>query len=238
MGILYSGDFIGFVAEAFNMRNAYGIYRSLSKYVEWADKKASGKRDETIDEDFRSGVYLGNGLISMILGLLPGKVLKIMEVFGYTGDTAWALKTLARAGDWSEKSDKPGMPQEEEGIRRQVCDMGILLYHLVISTFIPVTGVDIDFADKVLHYNLERYPRGVFFLYFSGRLYSTQSLAEKAVVQFRKARDVQQEYIQLQHICVGYVALPHVADAVRQGIRLLQDLAQRLELVQVRVLVR
>lgn len=65
------------------MRNAYGIYRSLAKYVEWADTAAQKKgeaRDARIDEDFRSGVYLGNGLISMILGLLPGKVLKIMEV--------------------------------------------------------------------------------------------------------------------------------------------------------------
>jgi hypothetical protein len=210
MGILYSGDFIGFVAEALNMRNAYGIYRSLSKYVEWADDKAGG-RDDKIDEDFRSGVFLGNGLISMILGLLPGKVLKIMEVFGYTGDTKWALKTLARAGEWTQKSDQPGMPIEREGIRRQVCDMGILLYHLVISTFLPVGGVDIDFADKVLHYNLERYPQGVFFLYFSGRLYSTQSLAERAIVQFKAARDVQKEYVQLQHICVWDMSLCHMS---------------------------
>lgn len=211
MGILYSGDFFGFVAEALNMRNAYGIYRSLSKYVEWADERASGPRDESIDEDFRSGVYLGNGLISMILGLLPGKVLKIMEVFGYTGDTKWALKTLARAGEWTNKSDKPGMPVEKEGIRRQVCDMGILLYHLVVSTFIPVTGVDIEFADKILHYNLERYPQGVFFLYFSGRLYSTQSLAEKAITQFKAARDVQKEYVQLQHICIWDMSLCHMS---------------------------
>lgn len=210
MGILYSGDFFGFVAEALNMRNAYGIYRSLSKYVEWADDKAGG-RDNKIDEDFRSGVFLGNGLISMILGLLPGKVLKIMEVFGYTGDTKWALKTLARAGEWTQKSDEPGMSIEREGIRRQVCDMGILLYHLVISTFLPVGGVDIDFADKVLHYNLERYPQGVFFLYFSGRLYSTQSLAERAIVQFKAARDVQKEYVQLQHICVWDMSLCHMS---------------------------
>ncbi|PWN42672.1 hypothetical protein IE81DRAFT_289951 [Ceraceosorus guamensis] len=213
MGILYSGDFFAFVSEALNLRNAYGIYRSLSKYVEWADDKASGSRDKSVDEDFRSGVYLGNGLISMILGLLPGKVLKIMEVFGYTGDTQWALKTLSRAGGWSQDKRKtePAMRIEDEGLRRQVCDMGILLYHLVISTFIPVNGTDIDFADKVLHYNLDRYPQGVFFLYFSGRLYSTQSLAERAVVQFGAARDVQKEYVQLQHICYWDMSLCHMS---------------------------
>ena len=211
MGILYSGDFFAFVSEALNMRNAYGIYRSLAKYVEWADKKSGGVRDESIDEDFRSGVHLGNGLISLILGLLPGKVLKIMEVIGYTGDTQIGLATLARAGEWSKTKTEPGMQVESEGIRRQICDMGILLYHLVISTFIPVTGVDIDYSDKILHYNLQRYPQGVFYLYFSGRLYSTQALAEKAIVQYRAARDVQKEYVQLQHICYWDMALCHMS---------------------------
>ncbi|CBQ71793.1 conserved hypothetical protein [Sporisorium reilianum SRZ2] len=204
LGIAYAGDFFAFVSEALNMRNAYGIYRSLQKYVNWTEEKG-----ERLDEDFKSGVYLGNGLISMILGLVPGKVLKIMEVFGYKGDTAWAMKTLSKAGQWSAdpRQTKPGMPIKEEGVRRQICDMSMLAYHLVISTFIPVNGVDIDFADKVLHYNLRRYPEGVFFLYFSGRLYSTQALAEKAITQFETARDVQKEYVQLKHICMWDLAL-------------------------------
>ncbi|SOV04327.1 uncharacterized protein UDID_02344 [Ustilago sp. UG-2017a] len=204
LGIAYAGDFFAFVSEALNMRNAYGIYRSLQKYVDWAEGKG-----EKLDEDFKSGVYLGNGLISMILGLVPGKVLKIMEVFGYTGDTAWAMKTLSKAGQWSDdpRQTKPGMAIKEEGVRRQICDMSMLAYHLVISTFIPVNGVDIEFADKVLHYNLGRYPEGVFFLYFSGRLYSTQALAEKAISQFETARDIQKEYVQLKHICIWDLCL-------------------------------
>ncbi|KAN0063269.1 hypothetical protein ACQY0O_004433 [Thecaphora frezii] len=210
LGIVYAGDFFAFVSEALNMRNAYGIYRSLSKYVEWADEKGA---TEQIDEDFRTGVYLGNGMISMILGLVPGKVLKIMEVFGYTGDTNWALKTLSRAGGWSADPNvqDPAVTERGEGVRRQICDMGLLMYHLVISTFIPVNGVDIAFADKVLHYNLKRYPEGVFFLYFSGRLYSTQALSERAVTQFETARDVQKEYVQLKHICVWDLALCHMS---------------------------
>lgn len=77
IGIIYSGDFIAFLKEALNMRNAYSIYRTLAKYVEVADKEYGGE-DPAIDQDFRSGVYLGNGLISLILSLLPSAVLKIM----------------------------------------------------------------------------------------------------------------------------------------------------------------
>lgn len=145
LGIVHSGDVFSFVAEALNMRTAYGIYRSLGKYVETADSKAPGGFDKAIDQDFRSGTFLGNGLISLILGLLPSKVLKIMDVFGYTGDTKVGLDTLMRPGGWSQspKQKKPKMAKEDEGIRRSICDMALLLYHLVLSSFLPVTGVDI-----------------------------------------------------------------------------------------------
>lgn len=110
LGIVYSGDFFGFVAEALHMRNAYGVYRSLAKYVDTADSKASGNRDDDIDEDFRSGVYLGSGLITMILGLLPGKILGLMSAFGYEGDTKAGLQTLMRAGGWKASGqDRPAI---------------------------------------------------------------------------------------------------------------------------------
>jgi len=71
-----------------NMRTAHGIYRTLQMYVEEADR---GGFDEEIDMDFRSvgpvfplvahsnnqGVLLGTGTSSLMLSLLPGKVLKV-----------------------------------------------------------------------------------------------------------------------------------------------------------------
>jgi hypothetical protein len=70
------------------MRTAHGIYRTLQQYVDEADKDGF---DEDIDMDFRSvrppsrpssqlltrqGVLLGTGTSSLMLSLLPGKVLK------------------------------------------------------------------------------------------------------------------------------------------------------------------
>jgi len=73
-----------------NMRTAHGIYRTLQMYVEEADR---GGFDEEIDMDFRSvrpsllsvanpnnqGVLLGTGTSSLMLSLLPGKVLKVCQ---------------------------------------------------------------------------------------------------------------------------------------------------------------
>ncbi|GAA6038616.1 hypothetical protein JCM8097_009449 [Rhodosporidiobolus ruineniae] len=209
LGIIYSGDFLAFLKEALNMRNAYAIYRTLAKYVEGVDE-AYGGEDPVIDQDFRSGVHCGNGMISLILSLLPSTVLKIMEVFGFTGDREWALATLMKAGGWRAGVEEPGMDPEKEGIRRPICDMVLLMHHLVIANYLPVGGVDVSTASNILKYNLDRYPTGIFFLYFAGRLHSTRTELDEATRSFQKAIQAQREYIQLGHICywdIGLVAL-------------------------------
>ncbi|TNY22156.1 hypothetical protein DMC30DRAFT_393124 [Rhodotorula diobovata] len=212
LGIIYSGDFLAFLKEALNMRNAYAIYRTLAKYVETSDQEyqGPGEEDPAIDQDFRSGVRLGNGMISLILSLLPSAVLKIMEVFGFTGDRDWALATLMKAGGWKARVEEPSMDPEKEGIRRPICDMVLLMHHLVIANYLPVGGVDVPTAANILHYNLDRYPTGIFFLYFAGRLHSTETMLEDAIKSFRLAIQAQREYIQLGHICywdLGLVSL-------------------------------
>jgi hypothetical protein len=108
------------------MRAAYGIYRTLQLYLETAN-------DPTLDEHFKSGVQLGSGLSSLMLSLLPGKVMKVAELLGYAGDRDSALRTLMSAGGWSTNSAQPSVPAEIDGVRRAICDMGLLTFHLVIS---------------------------------------------------------------------------------------------------------
>ncbi|ORY33728.1 hypothetical protein BCR39DRAFT_518906 [Naematelia encephala] len=199
LAIVSGGDWLGLVKEALNMRTAHGIYRTLQQYLDDADRNGF---DEDIDMDFRSGVLLGTGTSSLMLSLLPGKVLKIAEVFGYTGDRKVALATLMSAGGWSESSEEPAYNERNEGLRRPVCDMILLSFHLVISILMPVDDVDIKSARKILAYNMKRYPNGVFFLYFQARLHTAQCEPELANQSLQNALDLKLEYIQLQHMCL------------------------------------
>ena len=45
-------------------------------------------------------------------------------------------------------------------MRRAICDMTLLIFHLVLSAF-TFDGVDISVATKVLKWNLKRYPNGI-----------------------------------------------------------------------------
>ncbi|KWU46897.1 hypothetical protein RHOSPDRAFT_31719 [Rhodotorula sp. JG-1b] len=179
LSMAYAGDFIAFLKEALNMRAAHATYRTLAHYVEAADA-AYGGEDPAIDQDFRSGVNLGNGMISLILSLLPSTVLKIVEVFGFSGDREAALRMLMKPGGWKAGAEKPAITEAEQGIRRPIADLVLLMYHLVIANYLPVGGVDIPTASSILRYNLDKYPNGIFFLYYAGRLRSTETQLEEA----------------------------------------------------------
>lgn len=207
LGIIYAGDFVAFLKEALNMRAAHGTYRNLAKFVEGQDAAHPEVVDPTLDENFRSGVELGAGMISLILSLLPGGVLKIVEVFGFGGDREYALQSLMRPGLWKAGSTESGRDPEKEGIRRPLADLVLLMYHLVIASYLPVGKVDIALARAVLEYNLARYPTSVFFGFYEGRLFSTEAKPERAILSFQRAIDSQKEYVQLGHICRWDMAL-------------------------------
>lgn len=216
LGIFYAGDAIAFAKHALGLRTAYLTMRELLEFVEFCDGEAeeaqiSGRRAKhTVDQDFRSGVYVGNGLCSLVLSLLPKSASKLLEGFGFVGDRKFSLDIFARAGGWSKSKPLPTISADEEGVRRPLCDIAILVYHLVISAYVPVTDVDFEFADKILSWNLVRFPNGIFFLYFSARLYAAQALPEKAIEYYRNAIESQRDYKQLHHMCFWDLSITYL----------------------------
>ena len=170
------------------MRTTMSVYRQLGRYLEAADAAyaAAHANDDTsdgpledpsIDIHFRSGVYLGVGLSHLILSMMPGRLLTIVELFGYRGDRKEGLRMLYRAGGWDAKGERGVISQgesdvvllvyrlttdncvESEGVRRAICDMTLLIFHLVLSSY-TFEGVDVNMARRIVEWNLERYPNG------------------------------------------------------------------------------
>jgi hypothetical protein len=46
-------------------------------------------------------------------------------------------------------------------VRRSICDMWLLIFHLFLSSFTH-DGVDVMMAQKIVDWNLKRYPEGKF----------------------------------------------------------------------------
>jgi len=103
-----------------NMRTTITVYRTLLKFVNAMDAESLANggppEDPSIDAHFRSGVYLGAGMATLILSLLPQKLLTIVELFGYKGDRKEALELLCRAGGWSADSSEPAVSTGKSGV--------------------------------------------------------------------------------------------------------------------------
>lgn len=150
------------------MRTAFNTYRLLGRFIEQADAEAAAKGkgpiDTTIDPHFRSGVYLGVGSSNLMLSMMPSRLLSLIELFGYKGDRHVGLDLLYKAGGWTASSSEPSVDYgasvlrlfcklgeflyagtEHEGVRRTLCDMSLLIFHLVLSS-ITYEGVDIKMA--------------------------------------------------------------------------------------------
>lgn len=74
-----------------------------------AEARGEGPEDKSIDAHFRSGVYLGNGVMNMVLSLMPGKLQTLAELLGYKGDRQVALRFLSLPGGWTKDSAEPSV---------------------------------------------------------------------------------------------------------------------------------
>ncbi|KAI8333026.1 hypothetical protein BC941DRAFT_358428 [Chlamydoabsidia padenii] len=215
--IIYDESFVGFLREGLKMRTSHGIYKVLEKYMLHVQEEASLGKDVTeygLDEHFASGIAFGMGCFNLVLSMLPNIVLKLAEFVGFTGDRDVAMFYFRSVGGWDDLPpgalDRDELPEQqgpEEGLRRQFCDMMLLLYNIVLSKLAPLSHVDEPLADAVLKYNLTLYPDGIFFLYFSGRQLSSKKQLDQAKEQYHRAISMESSWKQLHHICYWELGL-------------------------------
>ncbi|KAL0081138.1 hypothetical protein J3Q64DRAFT_1756754 [Phycomyces blakesleeanus] len=216
LGIVYDESMVSFLREGLNIRSSYNTYCTLEKYVLFVQQEAAKGKDVSagyeLDDHFTSGVALGVGCFNLILSMMPPSVVKLAEFVGFSFNRAHGMAMLESIGGWdtyretknesgSYSGSLPERQSSDEGLRRQLCDMVIILYHIVLSRMMPLENVDVNLAERVLAYNLEIYPNAVFFLYFNGRLLMSKQRLEDAKVQYHKAIDIQKDWRQLQHMC-------------------------------------
>ncbi|CAE6398681.1 unnamed protein product [Rhizoctonia solani] len=224
LGFISSGDWMSFLREALNIRSVVATYRTLNSYLEEFDEQIASKKSKyevkEIDADFRSGVYLGMGMCLLVFSLIPSRVVIFADLLGYKGDRIEALKLLRKAGGWGGADggadrDKrtPSIPKEEGGVRRPLCDLVLIVFHLVMSGFTR-EGVDVYEAENIVEWNLQHYPQSIFFLFGKGRLHVTRSRPDLAITVYEDARSKingQKGYEQLGSVMLWETALCHLS---------------------------
>jgi hypothetical protein len=213
--IIHDESFVAFLREGLHVRSSYNTYKALEKFLNHVRQEAMNGQDISeyeLDDHFTSGIALGIGLFNIVVSLLPSAIIKVAQIIGFSSNRSYGLETLESTGGWEEfrelpPNDIPPLQEPNEGLRRQFCDMALLAYHIILSKLIPISDLNQELADRVLLYNLTLYPRGVFFLYFSGRQLSALSQLPEAKNQYQTAIDTQKDWKQLQHMCYWELGL-------------------------------
>jgi tetratricopeptide (TPR) repeat protein len=66
-------------------------------------------------------------------------------------------------------------------------------------------------AQRIVDWNLKRYPEGVFFLLAQGRLSLSRSQPARAIACYQKAMNVQSQYRNLHHLSFWEMAISNLA---------------------------
>ncbi|RKO86983.1 outer membrane protein Iml2/Tetratricopeptide repeat protein 39, partial [Blyttiomyces helicus] len=206
LSLVTDTNMVAFVREGLNIRSAYAIYKGCYKFLEktFEDEGSEGLERGGIDEHFVSGVLLGQGGFNLVLSMMPPRVLRLFEMIGFSGDREFALTRLEMGGGWppTYRAAAAG----GKGLRKFMCDLMLLMYHVILSSMVQLPDCNIPFAKRILEESLKNHPESFLFRTLRGRLFQTECHADLAVTEYRRVISLQKEWRQLVHICVWDMA--------------------------------
>lgn len=201
------------VEECINLRHAFTIIQGLKSFMDSVESELrAGKNIDhhQIDEHIVSGVTLSYSLYNIVISFLPDVIVKMLQLIGFPSDRDWGMAMLAACGDWDPMAS-PESTQEHierlassanDGVRRQFCDMVPIIFQVIVSSFIPMNHVDLNYAQMINDYNLELYPESPFFLFLKGRHLQVTSKLDEAIITYHSAKVEEPRWHQLGHIFV------------------------------------
>lgn len=175
-------DLSALIKGTLKIRNCYNSYKDCKLILEkkrWEDKESQSH--------FASGVYMGMGSFNLLISLLPSRVITLLEFVGFKGDMNVGLEELKRGA-------------QTAGLRQPLCVMALLGYHLILSHFLG-RDTNLTFCSEMIDQELLRYPDGVWFLFFKGRLEFLKGNLTNSVDWYQRSIESQDVWKPFHHIC-------------------------------------
>ncbi|XP_048359254.1 tetratricopeptide repeat protein 39B isoform X3 [Sphaerodactylus townsendi] len=137
---------------------------------------------------FEGGVQLGIGAFNLMLSLLPGRILRLLEFIGFSGNRELGLQQLREGASGAS-------------LRAILCTFTLLLYHTYVSLILGTGESNLLEAETLLQPYLQKFPKGALILFYGARIDILKGNFEKAQVAFQECIAAQQEWKQIHHLC-------------------------------------
>lgn len=148
---------------------------------------------ESDDDRLRGGVYFGYGLMNVIVSLIPPKLMKLANLFGFHGSRKVGLQALEYAC-------------HSQDMKAPIARLSLLWYHTIVRPFFALDGEQEDAgAEEALRLLKEaetQYPDSAFFLYFRGKIHYLRSQLDEALDAYSYAASLSRDQREIEHICL------------------------------------
>ncbi|KAI6196619.1 hypothetical protein M3Y94_01131000 [Aphelenchoides besseyi] len=181
----YDENLTSFIRGALRIRACYQSFKECQRILEmhsWTD------RDPGVRAQFEAGARTGVGMFNLMLSTLPAKVLRLLEVVGFSGNKAFGMKQLHGAATITGT------------LRTVMARLVLLAWHLFVTYFIGAGQPDLRLCERLLIPLARDFPNGTIILFMRARLYLVNGDLENAVFFYNKSIQSQSFYRQFHHV--------------------------------------
>lgn len=184
-------NMISFIKGGIKIRTSYNIYKECQNILNSSQVPTSpATSTKTSDpySQFEGGVKLGIGSFNLMLSLLPQRILRLLEIIGFSGNRDFGLSQL-REGAASHS------------LRAILSALTLLFYHTYVTLILGTGEGNLVEAEALLEPYLSKYPKGSIILFYSARTAVLRGNFEKAQSKYQECIGSQSQWRQIHHLC-------------------------------------
>lgn len=179
------------IKAGFKIRSCYGSYKECQNILINRDWQNSLTKAH-----FEGGVRMGIGAFNLMISLLPSRIIKLLEFIGFSGNKELGLADLEKG-------------YRMDGLRKILCVMTLLGYNMIVLNVLSHGEGDFKISEDILNSFLEKYPDGVWFLFFKGRLEFMKGNLDNSIEWYVKSWKSQEKWPQFHHLCFWELTWVH-----------------------------
>ncbi|XP_062509254.1 tetratricopeptide repeat protein 39B-like isoform X2 [Corticium candelabrum] len=191
LSFIQDENLVSFIKGGLKIRSCFQSYKSFWSMIN--SGRTTGAND---DPEFISGTQMGLGAFNLMVSLLPGRILKILEFIGFSGNRSFGMDQLLTAS-------------VTDTLRAPLCSIGILNFDLLITHILGIGDGDIERCETILDRCLRDHPKGAIFLFLSGRAKFLRGFVDEATSLYNESVDAQSQWTQLHHLCYWELIWSH-----------------------------
>ncbi|CAD5212909.1 unnamed protein product [Bursaphelenchus okinawaensis] len=182
----YDESLASFIKGALKIRSCFMSYRECYRILNSHTWKTHNSK---IRDEFEAGVLLGLGSFNIGLSILPGKILKLLQVIGFNGKRSYGMKCLNKVAEMKHT------------LRSTMASLSLLVWELFVTFFIG-EGLPNRTLCAALFKDLNvQYPNGAIILFLRARFHLTSGDVDNAIYFYNQSVYCQSYYKQFHHIC-------------------------------------